>query len=97
MNDTTIFTNILVCIIKEQESIIGPLAIRRAEIVKGVSVDWTNKIVSIVGQQDPKSIVDELVLQYKELFGQVSVEVCKEAASSLLSQLPPEQRPLSLA
>ena len=82
-------------IIKQQEGIIGPVAIEQAKRVANLSVDWKNHSVSIKG--DGAKVIDKLVEQYKELFGQISVEVCKEAAGPLVSKLSDEQLPKSLA
>jgi hypothetical protein len=45
---------------------------------------------------DPKAAIDNLVEQYKQLFGQIAVQTCKEAASRFLAELPAEQWPSSL-
>jgi hypothetical protein len=89
-----IYAQIVEKIIRQQESIIGPVALEQALRVKGLHVDWKNHQVSIDG--DGPKIIDELVETYKALFGQISVEVSKEAADHLLSQLPPTQLPNSL-
>lgn len=93
MNDQ-IYQSLVVNIIEHQESIIGPVAVERATAVKGLTVNWKNKSVSISGE--PKSVIDQLVEQYKALFGQISVEVCKEAVGRLAQQLSSEQMPASL-
>jgi hypothetical protein len=41
--------------------------------------------------------VDRLVEQYKELFGKISVEVCREAAEPLMKKLPEGKLPKTLA
>ena len=81
-------------IITQQEIIIGPVAVERAKSVSGLDVDWTNHKVTITG--DGSKVIDDLVEQYKTLFGQISVEVCKEAVGRLAQQLSPEQMPASL-
>jgi hypothetical protein len=72
------YEKIVVEIIKSQEAIIGPIAIERADKVEGLSVDWPSKLVTF--SMDKLSVIDDLVGQYKQLFGQISVEVCREAA-----------------
>jgi hypothetical protein len=88
------YQHIAVSIIKQQESLIGPLAVERAKQVAGLKIDWKTKTVEFDGT--PKDIIDNLVEQYKVLFGQISVEVCKEAAGTLLSKLPSDQVPTTL-
>ncbi len=63
-------------IIKEQQSIIGPIAVDQANKVTGLSVGAGND-VKISG--DKKTVLTNLVNQYAKLFGQASIEVCKEA------------------
>lgn len=82
-------------IITEQESIVGPVAIAKAAQVANLDVDWASKSVVVKGG-DPSGTVDKLVDIYKELFGQISVEVCKEALSKLSDSLSPDQIPASL-
>lgn len=92
MND--VYVTLATSIIEHQESIIGPVAVERANSVSGLAVDWKSKSVQISGE--PKSVIDHLVEQYKALFGQISVEVCKEAVGRLGQQMSPEQMPSSL-
>ncbi len=89
-----IYSQLVVKIIEQQESVIGPVAVERAQAVKGLVIDWPAKQVVI--NQSPMPVIDELVKQYKMLFGQISVEVCKEAVGRLSQQLTPEQIPASL-
>lgn len=77
-------------IIKEQESIIGPLALEQARQVSGLQVDQSNH-VSFKGNKVDG--LDRLVSQYKKLFGQTSVEVCKDAAHGILAKLPAKEVP----
>lgn len=93
MNDD-IFKEMVSRIIEQQEAIIGPIAVQQAEQVTELTIDWPQHLVSIEGS--PQVALDDLVEQYKELFGQIAVETCKEAVSKLISQLPVEQQPKSL-
>lgn len=89
-----VYSQIAEKIIEQQEAIIGPVAIEQAEQVKGIQIDWSKHDVSVSG--DGSVTIDKLVEQYKELFGKISVEVCKEATSRLVSELPADQQPKSL-
>lgn len=89
-----IFNQIAQKIIEQQETIIGPVAVERAKLVGKLKIDWPHHTVSVSG--NPQSAIDELVTQYKELFGQIAVETCKEAVARYVSQLSPEQLPHSL-
>lgn len=77
-------------IIKEQESVIGPLALEQARQVSGLQVDQSNH-VSFKGNKI--DTLDRLVAQYRQLFGQTSVEVCKVATHNILSKLPSQEVP----
>jgi hypothetical protein len=90
-----VYSQIIERIIKQQESIIGPIAIEQAEHVHNLKVDWDKKAVTISG--DGVKVVDDLVGQYKELFGKISVEVCREAAEPLINKLPEGKLPKTLA
>jgi hypothetical protein len=90
----SVFEQIVVKIIKSQEAIIGPVAIEQAQRVPHLKVDWDNQKVDIDG--NAVGVIDELVEVYKELFGQISVEVSKEAAAPLIGQLPADQMPKAL-
>lgn len=91
----TIFDQISLRIIKEQELIIGPVAWDEAKKVSGISViDQKNGEISLVG--DTKDILNKLVAQYGRLFGRASNEVCRTAVKDLLTQLSKDQIPSSL-
>jgi predicted Zn-dependent protease len=89
-----VYAQIIEKIIAQQEAIIGPIAIQQAEMVGELKIDWPQHSVNISGS--PQVAIDDLVQQYKDLFGQIAVETCKEAASKLLSQLPANEQPKSL-
>lgn len=72
-------------IIKEQQAIIGPLAVEQAKKVDGLQISGVDD-VKITGNK--KDVLNNLVNQYAKLFGQASVEVCKEAFSSVSSKIP---------
>ncbi|MBI2330495.1 hypothetical protein HYU94_03815 [Candidatus Daviesbacteria bacterium] len=72
-------------IIKEQQSIIGPIALDQAKKVAGLQVGGADD-VKITGNK--KEVLDNLVNQYAKLFGRASVEVCKEAFSAVSGKIP---------
>ncbi len=90
-----IYAQIAEKIIAHQEQIIGPVAVEQAEQVPNIQVNWAAHQISITG--NGSNAIDNLVEQYKRLFGQISVEVSKEAAGSLLGQLSGDQLPKTLA
>jgi hypothetical protein len=92
MNDA--YESMVLEIIKSQENIIGPIAIERAGMVDGMNLDFKQSIVTF--SKDPIGVLDSLVEQYRQLFGQISVEVCKEAAQHVAGNLTADQLPRSL-
>lgn len=90
-----IYSQIAQRIIKQQESIIGPVAVEQAEQVHNLKVNWDKHEVSVSG--NGSKVIDDLVDNYKELFGQISVEVCKEAAGPLIDKLPSGNLPKAFA
>lgn len=78
-------------IIKEQEAIIGPIALEQAQKVPGIKVDESKHEITVSGNK--KTILEDLVKQYEKLFGPASIEVCRDAARSLISKAPKEQVP----
>ncbi|MEK7518073.1 MAG: hypothetical protein AAB583_06025 [Patescibacteria group bacterium] len=89
-----VFAQMVQKIIKEQESIIGPVALEQARKVPGLKVNWEKHEVILEGNQ--KEIIEKLVEQYEYLFGRASVEVCKDAVKSLLSKIPQDKIPTLL-
>ncbi len=89
-----VFSEIALNIIDRQKSIIGPVALEQAMQVDNMAVDLIKRKVSFFG--DKAKAIDDLVKKYSDLFGQVSVEVCKDAASRLIAQIPLEQQPKTL-
>lgn len=77
-------------IIKEQQSIIGPIALDMAKKVNGIQVVSADEVrVSGNGKQ----ILDALVSQYAKLFGKASIEVCKEAFGPYSDKIPSTEVP----
>ena len=89
-----VYAQIAEKIIEGQEAIIGPVAVEQAQQVKNMKVNWSEHTVTILS--DGVKVIEDLVEVYKQLFGQISVEVSKESAAGVLSTLTGEQLPLSL-
>ncbi len=84
-------------IIKDQEKVIGPLAWDEAAQVADLQIlDRKTGKVEIVSDTDHGKVIDDLVSQYVELFGRAAREACREAAASLIADLPPAEVPSSL-
>ena len=77
-------------IIKEQQAIIGPVALDQAKKVSGLSVTSLDD-VKIAGNK--KEVLGNLVNQYSKLFGKASVEVCKEAIEPISDKIPQNDLP----
>jgi hypothetical protein len=89
-----VYAQIAEKIIEHQETIIGPVAVQQAEQVNGLSVDWLNRTVTISGDQ--RQVIQDLIEAYKVLFGQIAVEVSKEAVAHLSTSLTHDQLPALL-
>ena len=97
MSDSTaIFIKILLEIIKEQESVIGPLAWIEAGKVAGLQIIDLQKNEIAISGNDPKNVVNSLVERYERLFGRASREVCRDAVASIIADLAPSDIPSSL-
>ena len=88
------YPEIVLAIVNAQIEIIGPLAVDQAKKVDGLQLDWEHKQVNL--SRNPTEIINDLVEQYKQLFGQISVDVCKEAVSRLVGHMAKDQLPTSL-
>ncbi len=86
-----IYTQLVEKIIEEQQAIIGPIAWEQAFKVSGITLDPQTKQITLEGNK--KEILENLVKQYQQLFGQVSIEVCKEAVKGLLPETSKGQVP----
>ena len=89
-----IYAQIVVKIVQAQEAIIGPVAVEQAQQVANVKLDWEKHQATVTG--DEEKAIDDLVEIFQRLFGQISVEVSKEATASLTSRLQADQVPDAL-
>jgi hypothetical protein len=90
-----IYTEICGQIIKEQSRIIGlNLALEQAANVEGLTVEPTTFHCTIVG--NGSIVINDLIEKYRDFFGHAAVEVCREAASRFLANLPAEETPTLL-
>ena len=84
------YSQIVSQIIKDQQDIIGPIALEQAKKINGLTITSLDNI-TISG--DAKDVLSNLVDQYSKLFGRASIEVCKEAMRDSKSTLKPEEVP----
>jgi len=85
-----VYSQLVSQIIKDQEIIIGPIALEQARKVEGLNVDNVNDIKI---QGDAKTVIGNLVSQYVKLFGQASIEVCKEAVHEIKTAVSAKDLP----
>lgn len=86
-----IYAQLVIKIIKEQEGVIGPIALEQAKKVKGLVVDLESQKVEFAGNK--KDIINGLIEQFEKLFGLASVYVCKDAVKELLPKIPQDEVP----
>ncbi|MBI2021620.1 hypothetical protein HYS93_01905 [Candidatus Daviesbacteria bacterium] len=84
------YTQAISRIIKEQQTIIGPIALDQAKKVEGLQVSSADD-VKVVGSG--KDVLTKLVNQYAKLFGKASIEVCKEAFEPYQDKMPVSEVP----
>ncbi|HKZ35009.1 MAG TPA: hypothetical protein VJ179_04050 [Patescibacteria group bacterium] len=89
MNDDT--EKLVRLIISVHKELIGPYAIEKANKVEGLTVSYDLQQIEIQG--DTKEIVNKLVKQYLGIFGNTSIQLCKEAREDLLPSFPKENLP----
>lgn len=82
-------------IIKAQEDIVGSVAFDLAKKVPGITIGSSEKDITIEG--DKKTVLNNLIEQYENLFGLASIEVCKKAANDFIQNTPKDQLPPLLA
>ena len=93
----TIYDQIAVKIIREQELLMGPVAWFEAGKVKGLSIKDTKKgVIAIEDEKNGGAVVDNLVDRFGNIFGPAGRAVCKDAVSALVADLEPSQVPVSL-
>ena len=85
-----VYSQIASQIIKDQEAIIGPVALEQAKKVAGLEVDNTEN-VKLNG--NAKDILAHLVDQYANLFGRASIEVCREAVHEIKTAISQDELP----
>lgn len=71
-------------IIKEQQAIIGPIALDQAKKVNGLAIAGDD--VKITGNK--KQVLENLVRQFEKLFGQASIQVCRDAFDQFSEKIP---------
>lgn len=77
-------------IIKEQQLIIGPVALDQAKKVSGLELSNIDD-VKVTGKG--KDVLTSLVNQYSQLFGKASIAVCKEAFEPFSDKIPSSEIP----
>jgi len=90
MNDNQ-HVQVISKIISAQSEVIGPLAYDLAHNVGGLLFGERNVVAGVNG--DYKNVLTELVKQYSQLFGQSSIEICKDALHSVDPPLDKELLP----
>lgn len=80
-------------IIDEQYDLIGPLAITQASKVNGISIEENGKVKVTSDVADAGIIIELLVRQFELMFGQTSVDVCKDAVRQIASTISRKDLP----
>ncbi len=93
----SIYDQIVIKIVKEQESLMGPVAWYQAAKVKGLTIiDRVKGNVLITEGADGKTVVDGLINEYGNLFGRAARQSCRESVIALIADLAPSEVPSSL-
>lgn len=94
-----ILNQIILAIIKRQERVAGQIAWEEAKEVPELTIiNQQKEEISVEGNsiQNSRKVIDDLVSRYKHIFGDLAVQVSKDATRHLLAELPSDQVPDSL-
>ena len=94
--NVTLYEEIVVRIIREQELVIGPLAWVEAAKVQGLQVIDQRAGTILFTDASQGAVVDRLIAQYERLFGRASHQVSKDAVKGLIANMLPAEIPESL-
>lgn len=78
-NKMDIYDELVNKIVATQQDVIGPVAVLMAKKVKGL--DFSNKLIHVTAE--PKVVLSDLVLEYSKIFGDASIEMCKESIRNI--------------
>ena len=90
MVDANTYSTLATHVLRSQMSIIGPLALDQAKKTIGIIIN-NDQSISIKG--NGKEILENLVRQFEQLFGQASVEACKDAIKESQLSISPSDLP----
>lgn len=91
--DTQKYIQIIKVITEAQSEIVGEdIALSLAQQVEGLNI----KQETIEIQNDPIKVLEQLVHNYSNLFGNSSLEVCKQAIKDMKPTLLPQDIPAFL-
>lgn len=96
MLEINVLAAIVKAIVDHQQMVIGPLALEQARRVDHLRISNGDNVKVEVIDGDPNLVLTELVRNYAELFGQASVEVCKDAVKELKPRISPDELPAIL-
>lgn len=82
---------IINAIIGYQMQIIGPLAVTQASKVTGLKLNDRGEVEEVKGNDE--IVLSELVKKYEALFGQASVDACKESIREILPTISSKDLP----
>jgi len=89
--DKSAIESLIKNIIYGQKMIIGPMAVEQANKVNGLDISTDLSKVEVKGEL--KQVLIDLVKQYEQLFGQASIEVCKDAVKEIKPPIPEKSLP----
>ncbi len=92
----TVYEQIALKIIKEQELLMGPVAWHEAGKVSDLKIVDRQKGVLSIGASNESKVINDLVDRFENLFGRAGKEVCKEAVGALVADLEPSKVPANL-
>lgn len=79
-------------IIEHQSLIVGSaIAVAQAKTVSGIDIESPSHIA--IHTKDATMLLSKLVRAYETLFGQASIEVCKDAVREIRPSIPLEELP----
>lgn len=81
-------------IITHQREVLGPLAVEQVKGIAGIVVSADGKVkISLKKESESKDLLTNLVKRYEKLFGQASIEVCRDAIKEAGVKISDEMLP----